>query len=98
MQEEFENYLDNVKDKSIEEKERLLFKQLSSIASLTNTMCRTVGIDSKLLVNDELLNIMKTNYTPDEYITALMAIASSIQEGLCDFDEKISDIIEGTIE
>jgi len=98
MQEEFERYLLNVKDKSVDEKERLLFKQLSSIASLTNTMCRTIGIDSKLLVNDELMNIIKSNYSHDEYITALMAITSSIQESLCDFDEKISDIIEGTIE
>lgn len=98
MQEEFDNYLANVKNKSIEEKEKLLFKQLSSIASLTGTMCRTVGLDSRLLVNDELLNIMKTDYTQDEYITALMAITSSIQENLCDFDEKISDIVEGTIE
>ena len=98
MQEEFESYLANVKNKSVEEKERLLFKQLSSIASLTNTMCRTIGLESKLLVNDELLNIMKTDYNQDEYITALMAITSSIQENLCDFDEKISDIVEGTIE
>ncbi len=98
MQEEFENYLASVQGKSIEEKERLLFKQLSSIASLTNTMCRTVGLDSKLLVNDELLNVMKTDYSHDEYITSLMAISSSIQESLCDFDERISDIIEGTIE
>ena len=98
MQEEFDSYLAKVKNKSVEEKQRLLFKQLSSIASLTDTMCRTVGINGKLLINDELLNIMKTDYTQDEYITALMAIASSIQESLCDFDEKISDIVEGTIE
>ena len=60
MQEEFESYLASVKGKSIEEKERLLFKQLSSILSLTNTMCRTVGLDSKLVVNDELKSDIAT--------------------------------------
>ena len=98
MQSEFDSYIEVVKNKPLEEKQRLLFKQLTSIASLTNTMCRTVGIDSHLLVNDELMNIMKNDYSEDEYITALMALSSSIQESLCDFDEKISDIIEGTIE
>ena len=98
MQNEFDNYIENIKNKSLEEKQKLLFKQLTSIASLTNTMCRTIGIESHLLVNDELLNIMKSDYTEDEYITALMALSSSIQESLCDFDDKISDIIEGTIE
>lgn len=98
MQNEFANYIENIKNKSLEEKQKLLFKQLTSIASLTNTMCRTIGVESHLLVNDELLNIMKSDYTEDEYITALMALSSSIQESLCDFDDKISDIIEGTIE
>lgn len=98
MQNEFDNYIENIKNKSLEEKQKLLFKQLTSIASLTNTMCRTIGVESHLLVNDELLNIMKSDYTEDEYITALMALSSSIQESLCDFDDKISDIIEGTIE
>lgn len=98
MQSEFDNYIENIKNKSLEDKQKLLFKQLTSIASLTNTMCRTIGVESHLLVNDELLNIMKNDYTEDEYITALMALSSSIQESLCDFDEKISDIIEGTIE
>ena len=98
MQSEFDSYIDGVKNKPLEEKQRLLFKQLTSIASLTNTMCRTIGIESHLLVNDELMNIMKNDYTEDEYITALMALTSSIQESLCDFDDKISDIVEGTIE
>ena len=56
MQSEFDSYIEVVKNKPLEEKQRLLFKQLTSIASLTNTMCRTVGIDSHLLVNDELTN------------------------------------------
>ncbi len=98
MQSDFDNYIENIKNKPLEEKQKLLFKQLTSIASLTNTMCRSIGVDSHLLVNDELLNIMKNDYSEDEYITALMALSSSIQESLCDFDEKISDIIEGTIE
>ena len=98
MQNDFDKYINSIKNKSVDEKQKLLFKQLTSIASLTNTMCRTVGIDSHLLVNDELMNIMKNDYNEDEYITALMALTSSIQENLCDFDEKISDIIEGTIE
>ena len=83
MQGEFDRYIEKVKNKTLDEKQKLLFKQLTSIA---------------LLVNDELMNIMKNDYNDDEYITALMALSSSIQESLCDFDEKISDIIEGTIE
>jgi hypothetical protein len=98
MQSEFDSYIESVKNKPLEEKQKLLFKQLTSIASLTNTMCRTIGLESHLLVNDELMNLMKNEYTEDEYITALMALTSSIQESLCDFDDKISDIIEGTIE
>jgi hypothetical protein len=98
MQSEFDSYIEGVKNKPLEEKQKLLFKQLTSIASLTNTMCRTIGLESHLLVNDELMNLMKNEYTEDEYITALMALTSSIQESLCDFDDKISDIIEGTIE
>ena len=61
MQNEFDNYIENIKNKSLEEKQKLLFKQLTSIASLTNTMCRTIGVESHLLVNDELLNIMKSD-------------------------------------
>ena len=98
MQGEFDKYIEKVKNKPLDEKQRILFKQLTSIASLTNTMCRTIGVESNLLVNDELMNIMKNDYTEDDYITALMALSSSIQDSLCDFDDKISDIIEGTIE
>ena len=84
MQGEFDRYIEKVKNKTLDEKQKL--------------MCRTIGLESHLLVNDELMNIMKNDYNDDEYITALMALSSSIQESLCDFDEKISDIIEGTIE
>lgn len=92
--EDLNNYIKDFKILSLREKQNIIIGQLKILASLTNTMCKELNIDNEIMVNKELLDVEKNDYTEDDFAEAIVILINSIQNSLCDFDLKISDFFK----
>lgn len=90
---EFNNYMTEFKKNSLEEKRKISLDQLKIIASLTNTMCNELGVKNDLIITKDVLEAEK-NISEDDYVEAVVVYTSSIQNSLCDFIDKMSEILE----
>ena len=92
---EFDNYMNNTfKKKSLKEKQNETLEQLKVLSILSNKMCNDLKIENEILISKELLDINKKNYTEDDYAEAILVYINSIQNSLCDFNDKLADIME----
>lgn len=94
MNEEFNQYITQFKSKPLQEKRSIVIDQLKILAQLTNKMCTELNVKNEILLNKELLDLNKDNYTEEDFTEAAIVLISSIQNSLCDFDLKLTDIFE----
>ena len=92
--EDFNEYMNEFKEYSLEDKRKTAIDQLKVIASLTNTMCNELNIKNELIVTKDAIEGYKENTTEDDFVEAIVVYASSIQKSLCDFVDKMTDILE----
>lgn len=88
------NYMESFKTKSTKEKQVEIFNRLSTLAILTNEMCNKLNIDNKIITNKEINDLKKDSYTEDDFYEAELAVIFSIENSLCDFTDKITDILK----
>jgi len=91
---DFNQYVKDFKTKTLKEKQLITLEQLKMLAVLTNTMCKELNVENEIIVNNELIDVEKENYTEDDYVEAIMVLVNSIQNSLCDFDLKLSDLMK----
>ena len=91
---DFNNYMNEFKQNSLEEKRKISLDQLKIIASLTNTMCNELGIENDLLVTKDIVEAQGENISEDDYVESVVVYTSSIQNSLCDFVDKMTEILE----
>ena len=92
--ENFDEYMEYYKKLPLKQKQTIAINQLKMIVNLTNKMCEELNINNEILINKELLNVNKENYTEDDYSEALIVLINSIQNSLCDFNIRLTDIIQ----
>lgn len=90
----FEEYMKFFKEQDLQNKQSIIIDQLKMLATLSNTMCRELNVDNNLILNKELLDIKQKDYTEDDFAEAAITLICSIQNSLCDFDQKLSDIFD----
>ena len=88
------NYMKEFKQNSLEEKRKISLDQLKIIAGLTNTMCNELGVKNDLIVTKDIVEAEKNNMNENDYVEAVVVYTSSIQNSLCDFIEKMTEILE----
>ena len=91
---DFNNYMKEFKQNSLEEKRKISLDQLKIIAGLTNTMCNELGVKNDLIVTKDIVEAEKNNMNENDYVEAVVVYTSSIQNSLCDFIEKMTEILE----
>lgn len=92
--ENFNKYMNFFKEQPLKEKQNIIIEQLKMLTTLTNTMCKEVNVDNKVIFNKELLEIQKENYTENDFADVLIVLINSIQNSLCDFDIRLTEILE----
>lgn len=92
--ENFNKYMIFFKEQPLKEKQNIIIEQLKMLTTLTNTMCKEVNVDNKVIFNEELLEIQKENYTENDFADVLIVLINSIQNSLCDFDNRLTEILE----
>ncbi len=92
MQEDFNKYMLSFKSRSLKDKQNIVIEQLKMLAILTNSMCKELNVDNEILLNRELIDINKDNYTEDDFAEALIVYINSIQNSLCDYCNKLVSV------
>lgn len=94
MNENFEEYISFFKEQTLKEKQSIIYEQLQLLAGLTNNLCKELNIPNDILINKELLDLKKDNYTEDDFAEAIIVFINSIQNSICDYSNGISNILE----
>ena len=94
MEDNFEKYLANFKKMPLKEKQMLIYDQLKMLAGLTNSFCKEINSDNEIIINNELNDLNKGDYTEDDFAEAIIVLINSIQNSVCDFHLKMSEILD----
>ena len=58
------------KRQPLKEKQSIIVDQMKTLAGFTNSLCAEVGAKSEVLINRELIDLKKENYTEDDFAEA----------------------------
>ena len=92
MQEDFNEYMEFFKSQPLKEKQSIVIEQLKMLMGLTNTMCKELNVDNEILLNKEIADLNKDNYTEDDFAEALIVYINSIQNSLCEYCNKLVSV------
>ena len=93
MENDFNEYLSDIKKLPLREKQEIVFEQLKMLAAISNGFCKEIGAEKEMIINKELTDLKNKNYTEDDFVEAILVLTNSIQNSICDFHLKMSDII-----
>lgn len=93
-EETFEEYMEYFKGLTLREKQGVVLEQLKLLASSSSMICREIGSENEVLSNKELLDMNKESYTEDDFAEAVLVLVSSIQNSMCDFHLKFTEVLE----
>lgn len=88
IQKKFDEYMENFKKLSLEEKQSIAIEQLKLLVSMAQEMCEVVDAKSEMIVNQELIDTNHESYTQDDFVEAVIVYINSIQNLLCDYNLK----------
>ena len=89
--EDFDQYIEKFKKYSTKTKEDIVYNQMKLLASLTNKICKLVGAENNLVINKELVDLVKKDYTQDDYYEAMIVLINSVQCSIEAYHNKIYD-------
>lgn len=92
--ENFNEYMEFFKSQPLKEKQSIIVDQMKTLAGFTNSLCAEVGAKSEVLINRELIDLKKENYTEDDFAEAVVVLVNSIQNSICDLSIALADIAD----
>lgn len=94
MNKEFNEYMDFFKSQPLKEKQQIIYEQLILLTEFSNNLCKELDIKNDIILNRELLDLKKNNYTEDDFLEAIIVLINSIQTSICDYASGISDMLD----
>lgn len=82
------------KKQSLKEKQSIIYDQFQALAGFTNSLCKELNIENEVIINRELLDLKKENYTEDDFAEAIIVFINSIQNSICDYSGGVSDLLD----
>ena len=94
----FDEYMSQFKEMSIEEKRKIIINQIKVITILSNDMCKSIGVNNELILNKDLLYKSEDDYTEENFINSLLVLINSIQNSLSDFNIGLDTLMDKMLE
>ena len=94
MNEDINEYMTFFKEQTLKEKQSIIYEQLQMLAGFTNNLCKELNIPNELILDREILDLKKENYTEDDFAEAIIVLINSIQNSVCDYSNGISDLLD----
>ena len=79
---------------TLKEKQSIVYEQLQMLAGFTNDLCKELNIPNELILNRELLDLKKDDYTEDDFAEAIIVLINSVQNSICDYANGISTLLD----
>ena len=76
----FNAFIEEYKEKTLKEKQAIAIKELKELIAVSEKVCLDKKIKYDLLVNREILDINKQEYTQDDYIEAIYVYIQIFKE------------------
>ncbi len=92
--EKIEEYMEEFKTYSLEDKKKVALEQLKLIAGLTNTMCEEIGVKNDLLITKDLVEAHSKSSSEDDFVEGIVVYSSLIQESLGKYIDKMTEILK----
>lgn len=92
--ENFNEYMISFKNRSLKEKQNIIIEQMKRLAGFVDGVCEEIGVSSEMIINRELLDLNKDNYSEDDFAEAIIVLVNSIQNSVCDITNKLVDIVD----
>ena len=90
----FEEYMKTFKEQPLKEKQSIILEQLQMLSGFTNSLCKEINVKNDILINRELVDVKKDEYTEDDFAEAVIVYVNSIQDSICDYVNGITDLID----
>jgi hypothetical protein len=90
----FNDYMEFFKSLPLKEKQNIIIEQLKMLSTFTDLMCKEYRIPSDLIMNKEVLDVNKEDYTEDDFAEAIIVYINSIQNSLSDYNIGISKMLD----
>ena len=97
MEENFSEYIKYFKSLTLKEKQSIVLDQLKMLSAYANSMCTTMNIPNKILVDKELTDVAREEYTEDDFAEAIIVYVNSIQESLNDYNIGLDKIMDNIL-
>ena len=94
MNEDINEYMTFFKSQTLKEKQSIVYEQLQMLAGFTNDLCKELNIPNELVLNRELLDLKKDDYTEDDFAEAIIVLINSVQISICDYANGISNLLD----
>lgn len=94
MDENINEYMAFFKEQPLKEKQSIVYSQLKLLAGVTNSLCKELSIPNEPILNKEILDLKKDNYTEDDFAEAIIVLINSIQNSICDYANGITNLLD----
>lgn len=81
----FNAFIEEYKEKSLLDKQKLVIDDLKELVALIQKLCLDYKIDVNLLINREIADINKEKYTEDDFAEAVYVYIQMFKEVLSSF-------------
>ena len=92
--EDFNEYMEEFKKNSLDEKKSIALEQLKVIVSLVNKLCEEIGCNNKMIVTKDVIEANRQGCSEDDFVEGVVVYASSIQDSLCEFIDKMDEVLK----
>ena len=92
MKEDFNEYMVYFKALPLKEKQGIVIDQLKLLTTLTNKMCGEIGTKNEMIITKDITDLLKEDYSEDDFAEAVITLVNSIQNSICVFVLKLSEI------
>lgn len=76
----FDSFIEEYKEKSLREKQDILVAELKELIAVAQKVCIDKGVNSDLLINREITDIDKDNYSQDDFVEAIYVYLQMFKE------------------
>lgn len=64
------------------------------LTGFTNNLCKELNTPNEPILNKEILDLKKEDYTEEDFAKAMFVLINSIQNSVCDYSIGISELLD----
>lgn len=80
LQNDFNDFIKEFTELSLIEKQKITIDEFKEMIAIISKLCKDYNINYEMLLNRELADVEKTDYTQDDFVEAIYVYMQSLKE------------------